>query len=318
MALRRPSMSTSCPIILLSTYNGRAYIEAQLRSILSQLPANGTILVRDDGSSDGTPDVVSQMGDARIVLTRGANLGFCGSFFALIDAAPQAEATYFFCDQDDVWLPGKIDRALQALKNQAGDVALYCSRAILTDPALRPFGETPLFQKATGLQQALTENIATGCTVAFTPPMLAKLKQTGWREFIAFHDWWAYVIAATFGQVHFDSTPTMLYRQHGGNAIGMGSGWKRYAAILRYLLKTNWLRIMNRQIWALRKNHWAALSESQQAAVSELQTDDGRIRKRGILLSPHRHRASILSEVLFRLLILVDQRTSDAIGVGDA
>ncbi len=311
-------MSTSRPIILLSTYNGRAYIEAQLRSILSQLPSDGSIVVRDDGSSDGTPDVISRIGDARIILTKGNNLGFCGSFFALIDAISLTDATYFFCDQDDVWLPGKVDRAIQALSDQSGEVALYCSRAILTDPELRPFGETPLFKKAPGIHQALTENIATGCTVAFTPPMLAKLKQTGWREFIAFHDWWAYVLATAFGQVHFDSTPTMLYRQHGGNAIGMGSGWKRYAAILRYLRKTNWLQIMNRQAWALRKNHWSALSATQQAAISRLQTADGRIRRWSIMLSLQRHRATLLSDVLFRLLTLVDHRRSDIGGGGNA
>lgn len=307
----RPEMRKPRPIVLLSTFNGRQYIEEQLRSILSQLPADGTILIRDDGSTDGTPDVISKMIDTRIVLTKGANLGFCGSFFALIDAAPLADATYFFCDQDDVWLPGKIERAIHTLGDQSNEIALYCSRAILTNPTLQPIGETPLFQKAEGLHQALTENIATGCTMAFTPALLKKLKRTQWREFIAFHDWWAYVVATTFGKVYFDPTPTMLYRQHGGNTIGMGSGWKRYAAILRYLRRTNWLRIMNRQTWALRKNHWSSLSAIQRKSVSRLQTQTGSIRRLAILTSLHRHRATMLSDVLFRLLTIVDQRPSD-------
>ncbi|WP_290867243.1 glycosyltransferase [Aquabacterium sp.] len=295
-------------IVLLSAFNGRDHIEEQLTSILNQLPSDGLLLIRDDGSSDGTPELIETIKDARIVLVRGANIGFCQSFFALVDAAPDENAAYFFADQDDIWLPDKLARASQHLAMYQQQMFLYCSRAHLVDEALRPLGMTPLFQKAKTLRHALTENIATGCTVAFNQPLLQALKQTEARDFIAFHDWWAYVMATTFGSVHFDPTPTVLYRQHAKNAIGMKSGIGRYISIVRYLRRNNWLRIMNRQIWALRQNHWHQLASIHQQEMSALQSRSGRVRRMAIITSVKSMRTGVLSDILLRALTLLDLR----------
>lgn len=300
-------------IVLLSSFNGREYIGEQLTSILNQLPIDGRVLIRDDGSCDGTPDLIAAINDERISLIRGSNVGFCRSFFALLDAAPDENAAYFFADQDDVWLPGKLLRATNVLASHQREVFLYCSRAQLVDESLAPAGHTPHFTKAVQLLHALTENIATGCTVAFTQPLLRMMKETRHREFIAFHDWWAYVIATKFGDVYFDPVPTVLYRQHSGNAIGMRSGLARYVSIFRYLRRHNWLEIMNRQVWALRQNYWKDLTVDQRRAISTIQGECGEIRRCAMIASRHSLRSRGVSDLLLRALTLMDRRPADVL-----
>src|SRR4051794_40053312 len=96
-------------IVLLSNYQGGRFVAAQLRSILDQLPGGGKILVRDDGSLDDTVSTIESLHDPRIEISRGSNIGFARSFLALMDVAPPDADMYMLADQDDVWLPNKIE-----------------------------------------------------------------------------------------------------------------------------------------------------------------------------------------------------------------
>jgi len=103
--------------ILLSTYNGERFLSEQLDSLLAQTHRNTRIVVRDDGSSDGTRAMLERYRQAHtnIQITYGENLGSIASFFWLIDHAPQDAAYFCFCDQDDVWEADKITRGVRAL-----------------------------------------------------------------------------------------------------------------------------------------------------------------------------------------------------------
>ncbi|WP_234973117.1 glycosyltransferase [Paenibacillus vortex] len=105
--------------VLLSAYNGDQYISEQIQSILNQTHPSISILIRDDGSTDLTVDVLEQLmriHPNNIKLIKGTNVGVVSSFFELLRAA-DAEADYYcFCDQDDVWLDHKVEGAITSLK----------------------------------------------------------------------------------------------------------------------------------------------------------------------------------------------------------
>jgi hypothetical protein len=217
-------------VVLLATHNGAAYLPEQLRSLALQTDADWRVLVRDDGSTDDTSRLIAafqaEMGTARVTRIghAGARLGALRNFTALLAAAPAARR-YAFCDQDDVWLPGKLERAAMALDRQPPDcAALYCSRQIVVDARLRPLGMSPPLRRPPSLRNALVQNVASGCTIVMNrmarDAILAAAPPPGSN-----HDWWAYLVTtAVGGRVLFDPEPMMLYRQHGSNTLGAAPG----------------------------------------------------------------------------------------------
>ncbi|MBK6469447.1 MAG: glycosyltransferase family 2 protein [Betaproteobacteria bacterium] len=254
----------------MSTYNGERYVAEQLRSILEQLPADGRILIRDDGSSDGTVAAIRALGDNRINVTSGPNVGFGCSFLTLLAAAPLADMV-MFSDQDDVWLPGKIARAWQHLQPLSDRPALYGSAQMLADAELRPLRATPPWPRGPSLANALTENIITGCTAALNRSAVDLLQRAGVPEGVHFHDWWMYLVVSAFGTVVFDDEPTLLYRQHGGNQIGHGVGWfARYAGIVRFLLRNDWVGILLAQVAAFFRHYGDELDPASRLLILDL------------------------------------------------
>lgn len=293
-------------VVLMSTYQGARYVVEQLRSILDQLPPGGRIVVRDDGSTDGTPDTILALGDGRITLTRGPNIGFARSFLTLLAEAPEDADMVMLADQDDVWLPHKIQRAWDHLAPLAGVPALYCSRLQLVDAQLQPLGLSPLWQRAPSFENALTENIVTGCTAAMNPAALQLVQRCGNPALIHFHDWWLYLVVAAFGKVLYDPQPSVLYRQHGGNVIGMGRGFARYWAIVRFVWRTSWVHIMYRQIGNFRTVFSNTLDAQQHRLLERYFDPTSGMAVARLLLQPKRFRQSVFGDVLFRSLLLTE------------
>jgi glycosyltransferase involved in cell wall biosynthesis len=287
----------------MSTYQGERFVDQQIASILEQLPADGRLLVRDDGSRDETVARVRAFRDPRILVTEGENLGFARSFFALLAAVPPDADVVMLADQDDVWLPGKITRAAQSVLACEGP-ALYFSRLQLVDEELRPLGLTNGWPRGPSFQNALAENIVTGCTIALNRPALALVTRLGDAGQLRFHDWWIYLVVSAFGQVIADPTPTMLYRQHGRNVIGRGAGWRRYLVNLRFVRQTSWVHILFSQLQNFRAVHGAALAPEQRRLLDRY-FDPARPASIGrLVLAPRRFRQKLLDEVLLRLMLL--------------
>ena len=251
-------------VVLISTYNGAPYVEVQLRSILEQLPADGLVLMRDDGSSDGTPAIVCALADPRVAVQRGDNLGFGASFLTLLSQVPDDAGLVLFSDQDDLWLPGKIARAGAALAPFGDEPALYGSTQMLADAALQPLHATSSWPAGPSFRGALTENIITGCTAALNAAAVRLLQRAGAPPGVRFHDWWCYLVVSAFGHVVFDDQPTLLYRQHGHNQIGHGTGWwGRQWQILRFIARNDWVGILVAQVGALQVHYGAHLPPAQ-------------------------------------------------------
>ncbi|GBQ79826.1 glycosyltransferase [Gluconacetobacter johannae DSM 13595] len=229
LAPRRPAgAARALPVtIVLSVYNGAAFLPAQLRSILAQTCTNWTILWRDDGSSDGSAGIMRAFqhgaGAGRCVEidASGRHLGIAPSYLRLLRAAPRG-SVIAFADQDDVWLPDKIRRGLDHLGRLPADrPALYCGRQILVDRDLRTIGLSPGHAATPCFLAALTQNAATGCTIMFNDAARAVIEACAPPPPPVLHDWWAYLLVLGAGGVaHVDPCPMVLYRQHPDNAVG--------------------------------------------------------------------------------------------------
>ncbi len=212
--------------ILLSAYNGEQYLKEQLDSFLAQSYSHWVVLWRDDGSSDSTVRMLEEFGSlvgpgrCRRAGNSGEHLGVMESFLSLLREAVEYPLLAF-SDQDDVWLPGKLANAVEFfLSRQSKGPALYCGRQIIVDKELRRLGYSFPVSSRMEFPSALVQNIATGCTTVINraaADVISRIRPP--RGSV--HDWWAYiVVSALGGEVYFDNTPGILYRQHGRNAIG--------------------------------------------------------------------------------------------------
>ncbi|WP_336951849.1 glycosyltransferase family 2 protein [Sphingobium aromaticivastans] len=219
--LKLPSVA-----VLLSTYNGAEFLQAQLESLRTQEGVLVRLYARDDGSSDDTRAILRRCGEIWPDLNEvpcGPNLGAAASFLQLLRTAPEEVDYYAFCDQDDVWLPNKLARAIEVLSGAEGP-ALYCSNVICVAEDLRVLGMPPAHRDHR-FQHLLFENIATGCTVVLNPAARALINSRLPSRDVVMHDWWCALIVAALGRVHYDPEPSLLYRQHGGNLVGMDANW---------------------------------------------------------------------------------------------
>ena len=226
--------------ILLSTRNGQPYLTEQLDSLLTQSHDDWQIYWRDDGSDDGTPALMRGFAEAagagRVVdlNDNAGHVGILASFLALLRRAPR-DRIVAFADQDDVWLPEKLARGVAALQGVAASrPALYCARQYLVAADLRPIRTSTRSSGPLGFPASMTQNVATGCTVMLNQNAAALLADAREPD-QSLHDWWSYVlVSAAGGQVLADDQPTVLYRQHDHNAVGVPlSARKRAWAALR-------------------------------------------------------------------------------------
>lgn len=211
--------------VLLSTYNGSKFLQQQLDSLYEQTYPDVRILVRDDGSSDSTRNILQdEQSKGRLDILEGhGNLGPALSFFELLRNAASSGTEYVaFCDQDDVWHPEKIARAVSALKSVAGSrPAMYCSRLEIVDEQLYHIGYTEMPRKV-GFGNALVENVAVGCTMVLNRKA-TDLVCENLPARVLIHDWWCYLVLSCFGEVVFDDSAGIKYRQHGSNTIGIAT-----------------------------------------------------------------------------------------------
>lgn len=212
--------------VLLSTYNGERYLKEQLQSLYSQEGVDVSLLVRDDGSSDSTHEILDvEQFAGRLKWYSGENLKPAFSFWNLLKNAPDSPY-YAFCDQDDVWDKDKLKVAIDKLAS-AGDMpALYFCQTRLVDASLNEIESVKISPLLT-YDEALIYHFVTGCTMVFNDAM-RKVLLCYTPEFIRMHDIWIYNVAQAVGaKVFFDSVPHISYRQHGGNVIGQANSLKK-------------------------------------------------------------------------------------------
>lgn len=216
--------------------------------------------VRDDGSSDGTVRLLEQLISARSCdrLSVGPNLGAARSFMTLLRAV-SADADYAaFCDQDDVWLPGKLPAAVAALQEVDGP-GLYCCAVRLVNETLSELKLHKRCVREASFANALVENIATGCTIVLNRSAIDLLASRTPQNFVM-HDAWCYLVVAGCGRVVYDPRPYVLYRLHGSNAVGVGvTLWSEWSGRASRQVRDGRERLLTRQAEELRRLYGSQL-----------------------------------------------------------
>ncbi len=222
--------------ILMAVYNGADYIFAQLQSIMQQTYPHFRIFIRDDESTDQTTSLIHSFQKAHpnriVIVPSHQRLGVIGNFSELMK---HAQSPYImFCDQDDIWLPTKIEDSLTLMhKNETSygsdtpilihtDLAVVDRNLNVLNPSFWTYSKLNPYH-AHSLNRLLIHNVITGCTTLINKSLL-KLATPIPKEAMM-HDWWLGLVASAFGKIDHLDKSTMLYRQHGKNDVG-AKNWK--------------------------------------------------------------------------------------------
>ena len=244
--------------ILLSTYNGEQFLAEQIQSIQNQTVQDWKLLIRDDGSRDRTREIIQEFvaQDSRIHWineNESKNLGVIKSFHNL--AQFEEADVYFFSDQDDVWLPQKLELSLAEARKYPAEMPLmvYMDLTVVNQD-LEVLSNSMIRSQSghanTELVQELTENTVTGGVAMVNHALIQLWNQT---EDILMHDWYLALLATAFGKLVYIDQPGELYRQHEHNVLGARTWSKRIKKWLRPSL--------------LFRMYWDLIKKSQQQAA---------------------------------------------------
>ena len=243
--------------ILLATYNGTPYLQEQLDSIKRQTHIDWTVLSSDDGSNDETMAMIdafaNTVGKSKVQQVQGPQQGFARNFLSMVCHPNLKADAYAYCDQDDIWLDDKLERAARFLASVPSDVpALYCSRTQYVDQDNYPLGLSLPYARPAVFANALVQNIASGNTMVFNDAARQLLVQAGPQVDIDLHDWWTYMLVTGMeGKVLFDQTPSVRYRQHPNNLWGMNTSFKSQVMRIKKLFGGRFANWNERHIAAL-------------------------------------------------------------------
>lgn len=241
-------------VVLMATFNGERYLEEQLKSLVDQQGVNVKILVRDDGSTDGTLDILRKWErNGKIEWYQGKHLNVQYGFYDLMEHSKEYDTNYYaFCDQDDVWDRDKLYVALKALKEiGTGIPGLYYCGQRLVDENLMFLSDHTLNENRNLKTRFILSDIA-GCTAVFNKALLYKILEYK-PKYMLMHDTWSLkVCLAVGGEVIVDTKSHMSYRQHGNNAVGLGKGMK---ADLKQVKQYIWEYKVEKQMIELKKGY---------------------------------------------------------------
>jgi len=217
--------------ILLGTYNGEKYLPDLLKSLEKQTFKDWRLIIRDDGSQDRTFDIIKSFErkypqKVFTIIDNDKNLGACKNFLRLLEFS---QGDYIlFCDQDDYWLPEKIqkmiDKAIE-VKEKFNSIPflIHCDLKVV-DENLEEIA--PSFWKyqfikpdyCKTLPKLLVTNSVTGCATLINRELKNLILPA--PDGIIMHDWWCAIVASAFGKIFWMPESLVLYRQHGRNDVG--------------------------------------------------------------------------------------------------
>lgn len=217
--------------ILLAAYNGAPYIAAQIESILNQTEQTFQIYIRDDSSSDATYAICAKYErqyPEKVHIERSEKNSGSARYNYMHMMTGIKDDYVMLCDQDDIWLPDKIKKTLAKMKEMEAlfgkeTPLLVHTDATVTDknleiiaPSLEWYMNANFGERR--FSQWLVQNTAAGCASMYNRALADMIREE--PSSIVMHDWWAALIAITFGKIGYLSEATMLYRQHETNEVG--------------------------------------------------------------------------------------------------
>jgi glycosyltransferase involved in cell wall biosynthesis len=230
--------------VLLATFNGARFVREQIESVLAAEGVSVHILARDDGSKDGTQDILAEYATKypeRFHLVQdGIRTGTARGNFGILLRETRAEYAAF-CDQDDIWLPDKLQdtlSAMQILERSHGretPLLVYTDLRVV-DEQLQTVNDSLWHSNSLANAQSptlaalLSENVVTGCTALLNRALIDRIKVM--PETAQMHDHWAAIVASSLGAMNAIPKPTVLYRQHESNVVGAVISQRSFSAKL--------------------------------------------------------------------------------------
>lgn len=267
--------------VLLSVFEPGESLQQQLQSIAAQDYPNVSLLARDDGSSNESRRVtkayLSEHPGARLL--EGEHLGAGQSFLTLLRACDPSARYAAFCDQDDQWLPGKLTAAITALEGLESP-ALYCAAVQLVDANLSPIQVHRRCVRGPSFENALVENVATGCTIVLNRPGIDLVSSRSPKSFVM-HDAWCYLVISGCGTVVYDPTPQVLYRLHDTNTIGVATTiWAEWTGRARRHARLGHLHALTRQAEELQRLYGPDLTPGATNSLEQFLRSQSQLRRR--------------------------------------
>lgn len=199
--------------VCLATFNGEKYIKEQLESILPQLSIDDEVIISDDNSTDKTCAIIDSFQDNRIRLY---NVNFRQFKKNFVNALSYAKGEYIFLsDQDDIWMPNKVKRCMQLMR----DYDLVVTDAIVVDESLNVINNSffLLYGSGSGVPKNIFNNTYLGACMCFTRKIL-DLAMPFPKSIEITHDAWLGLVAEVSGKPVFAKEPLIQYRRH-SNAV---------------------------------------------------------------------------------------------------
>jgi glycosyltransferase involved in cell wall biosynthesis len=245
--------------VLLSTFNGEKYLEEAIDSILDQQEIELTLVVRDDGSCDGTHSILRRYTDSRLkIIDSGNHLGVQKSFLKLLEETHSQKFDYFaFADQDDLWEPKKIINAVTILESENKD--LYSSRRKIIRGKQVTNELFPKEYKPETLSINLFQNYHAGCTMLISKRFANQLISNSMLANSETIDHSIFQIAYLLDSYVYDSNAYILYRIHQDNDVGISEGadiLKRIRGLRKYKQQLRYLTLLDLSPASSKANEW--------------------------------------------------------------
>lgn len=214
----------------MSTYNGERYLEEQIHSIFNQIGVQVELMVRDDGSTDGTLNIlknIQQMYPNRMQIIEGKNIGYKKSFLKMLELIDPNADFFAFSDQDDVWKKEKLEKAIQTLQEEQSD--LYACSLYIVDKDLQTNKKKDISSIKNTLGSFLARSRVPGCAMVFSKEIVNLAQQYSNLSYpdncMLSHDNLICILAALYDKkIVFDNEAYLLHRRHDNACTSGGNG----------------------------------------------------------------------------------------------
>lgn len=304
--------------ILLSVFNGELYLGKQVKSILEQKDVKLDLFIRDDGSTDGSRELVESIAatDPRVHLIIGHNVGYKRSFLELVNEPSMSDYDYFaFADQDDLWKMNKLAVLQERIvtleeKNTHLPIMVYSNGKVFSNQ-----GEgRRLYQRPRIISSFIDASFRPlyGMSFLINLPLRNILVETEASNFDLWgHDGWTAIVASAVGKVDFVDRDLVLYRQHGDNASGLKNDYTKFS--LGFLLATMKTIKQREHSWeyklsSLSEELHVSLSDKVNAQSASLiqrltSSNENRSARMKLFLSSDFTAHSKVQDLVFRVLL---------------
>ncbi|WP_057742789.1 glycosyltransferase [Liquorilactobacillus capillatus] len=296
-------------LILLSTFNGQSVVKRQVESIIAQREVDAHILVRDDGSSDNTLDVLFDLRKKyrnKIEIIKDANIGYRKSFFYLIQSAQEYDY-YGFSDQDDLWMDDKVISCIKLIENHKdkGPKLAHVGAISVDENLKKRLQQEKRKPKPSSFKMAIATEYFQGCGMIWNKELMRIVRLYVPRDTRITHDYWVGLLGYLFGDIYFCSKPKFYHIRYKTNSSRDGNILLGRVDRLKKIFTTDSAYMNPAQ--DLSNGYSSLLTKSQKNFLNKLiNYRKNSKNKISILFDIRFKRPTLLATLLFKFSILIN------------